>query len=235
MAEQKTRNPRFVTPKGELVYPYLTEPDTKFNANGDYKSEIKLPENAEMIDSKGKNRGKIVDFLNQSIDDAVEKFGEEHNGKKKKGKTIEVTEADDPPLYIDDGTLFVKFKLKAYVEPQNGESFTQAPVLFDSKGKKANLKQNPWNGTIAKINFEVVPYYNAKDAQAGITLRLKAAQIIDPVFGGSANGEDFGFGEEEGGFEAGDEPDAPEGNDEGFSDEGDGFDGDDDHDDAEDF
>ena len=238
MAEQKKRNPRFVTPKGELLYPYLTEPDTKYNANGDFKAEMKLPEDAELIDSKGKNHGKIAEFLNQSIDDAVEKFGEEHNGKKKKGKTIEVTEADDPPFYLDEGHLFVKFKLKAYVEPQNGDPFTQAPALFDAKGKKANLSHNPWTGTIAKINFECVPYYNAKDAQAGVSLRLKAAQIIEPVFGGSATGDAFGFGEEEG-FEAGDEPDAnadanpKETNSADPDEESDGFDDDDDDDEGD--
>lgn len=224
MADQKKRNPRYTTPKGEFIYPYLTDPDTKFNANGDYKAEIKLPEDAELFDAKGKSQGKLADFLNQAINDSVARFGEEHNGKKRKGKTIEVTEADDAPFYLDDGDLFVKFKLKAYVEPANGESFTQAPVLFDAKGKKANLKQNPWNGTIGKVSFECVPYYNAKDSQAGVTLRLKAAQIIDPVFGGSASGEDYGFGEEDG-FEAGDEPE-PETNNEGFSDEGEGYDAD---------
>lgn len=220
---QRKSNPRFVTPKGELLYPYLTEPDTKFNAAGDYKAEIKLPEDAVLYDAKGKSQGKITDYLNQAIEDAVDRFGEEHNGKKRKGKVIEVTEADDAPFYVDDGYLFVKFKLKAYVEPKNGEPFTQSPVLFDAKGKKLNLKQNPWTGTIARINFEVVPYYNAKDAQAGVTLRLKAAQIIDPVFGGGANADEFGFGEEEG-FEAGDEPDAPEGKAEGF-DEEEGYEG----------
>lgn len=233
MADKKTkRNPRYVTPKGEFIYPYLTEPDTKFNANGDYKAEIKLPEDAELFDGKGKSQGKLADFLNQSIDDAVETFGAEHNGKKRKGKEIEVTEADDPPFYIDDGTLFVKFKLKAFVEPSSGEPFTQSPVLFDSKGKKANLKQNPWNGTVGKISFECVPYYNAKDAQAGVTLRMKAVQVIDPVFGGSANGEDFGFGEEDG-FEAGDEPEAPAGSNDGFEDEGEGYDTDEDDDEGD--
>lgn len=204
MAERK-KNPRFVTPKGIQHYPYFTAPDTKFNANGEYKTEAEFPADAQMFDSKGKSLGKIVDYLNQAIADSVEKFGEEYNGKKKKGKTIEVEEAADAPFYVDGDKLFVKFKLKAFVEPTSGDSFTQAPVLFDSKGKKLNLKQNPWTGTIAKINFEVVPYYNAKDAQAGVTLRLKAVQIIDAVFGGGANADEFGFGEEEG-FEAGDEP-----------------------------
>ena len=217
----KTRNPRFVTPKAELLYPYLTEPDTQYNAHGEYKAEAKLPADAEFFDAKGKSVGKIVDFLNQAIDDSVEQFGEEHNGKKKKGKEVEVPEAEDPPIYLDGDDLFVKFKLKAYVEPQNGDPFTQSPVLFDAKGKKANLSQNPWTGTIAKINFECVPYYNPKDTAAGVTLRMKAVQIIDPVFGGGASADEFGFGQEEG-FDADDEPEVP--NEEGFSDEGEGYD-----------
>ena len=217
MAERK-RNPRYVTPKGTLIYPYLSQPDTKFNSHGDYKAEIELPEDAQMFDAKtGKSQGKLVDFLRQAIEDSVEKFGEIHNGKKKKGKAIEVEEADDAPCFIGDGKLFVKFKLKAYVEPSEGEPFTQAPVLFDAKGKKFDPPKNPWNGTTAKISFEVVPYYNAKDAQAGITLRLKAAQVINPVFGGGASSDAFGFGEEEG-FDS-ETDDIPEGDSDGFGEE----------------
>ena len=214
-----TRNTRYVTPKGTLIYPYLSTPDTKFSTHGDYKAEIELPEDAMLFDAKGKPQGTILDFLQQSLEDSVEKFAEIHNGKKKKGKAIEVEEAQDAPFYCNDGKLFVKFKLKAYVEPAEGEAFTQAPLLFDAKGKKFSPPKNPWNGTTAKISFECVPYYNAKDAEAGITLRLKAAQVINPVFGGEADGEDYGFGEEEG-FDSSTD-DMPEGKADGFDEEDD--------------
>jgi len=208
-------NNRYVTPKGTLIYPYLSEPDTKFNPHGDYKAEMELPEDAQLFDEKGRAQGTIVDFLNQKIEDAVDQFGDMYNGQKKKGKPITVEEAADAPFYVDNGKLFVKFKLKAYVEPKNKEPFTQKPALFDAKGNKFDPPTNPWNGTVAKISFEAVPYYNAKDAQAGVTLRLKAAQVINPVFSGAASGQAFGFEEEEG-FDS-EQDEMPEVNSEGFS------------------
>ncbi|GGX90978.1 hypothetical protein GCM10007160_18050 [Litchfieldella qijiaojingensis] len=207
MAEQKKRNPRFVTPKGVLVYPHVVtgKPDTKYVGSGVYHTYVKMPEDAELFDAKtGKSVGKCSDFLTEKLDASFEKFSEEHNGKKKKGKVVEVTEAD-PPFYIDEGELFVKTKLNAYVEPTNGEPFTQAPALFDAKGKPTKPKR-VWNGTIAKVAFEVVPYFNQKDSEAGITLRLKAIQIIELSTGGDMDGGAFGFGQEEG-YEDGDDGD----------------------------
>ena len=58
MAEQKT----FVTPKGELRYPWLTQPDTRFDPEGKYKVVLVLdaadPAVEELV-------GKIQDALNE--------------------------------------------------------------------------------------------------------------------------------------------------------------------------
>lgn len=232
MAERK-RNPRYVTPKGTLIYPHVVKPDTKFDSNGVYQTEIKLPKDAELYDAKtGKSQGKIVDFLTQSIDDAVEKFGEEHNGKKRKGKTVKVTESENPPFYVDEDedVVVVKTKLNAYVEPANGEAFSQAPALFDAKGKPTKPKR-VWNGTVAKLAIEVVPYFNQKDTEAGVTLRLKAVQIIELSTGGDMDGGAFGFGQEEG-YDA--DEDEPEDDSEGFGEE-DGYEDDGDDDSEGDF
>lgn len=76
-----------------------------------------------------------------------------------------------------------------------------------------------------------MPYYNAKDAQAGVTLRLKACQVIELATGGDSNGESYGFGAEEG-YDADDEPMR---DDEGFEEEEGGYDDseEDDNDDGE--
>lgn len=233
MATTRKRNPRYVFPKGELVYPHVVKPDTKFVSTGVYQTEVKLPKDAELYNAKtGKSEGKIVDFLTQAIDDAVEQFGEEHNGKKRKGKTIKVTESSNPPFYVDDdeGILVVKAKLNAFVEPKNGDSFHQSPALFDAKGKPTR-PSIVWNGSEGKLAIEAIPYFNQKDTEAGITLRLKALQITKLVTGGSADSGSFGFGEEEG-FE--DDGFDDEDNDDDDNNEGDdGFDDDDDDNDNE--
>ena len=36
------RNPKVTTPKGIAVWPWLNEPDRKFNANGEYKVNLQM-------------------------------------------------------------------------------------------------------------------------------------------------------------------------------------------------
>lgn len=35
-------NPRFVSPLGVAVYPYLHKPDVKFNKDGEYKTTLRI-------------------------------------------------------------------------------------------------------------------------------------------------------------------------------------------------
>ena len=74
-------------------------------------------------------------------------------------------------------------------------------ALVDSKGKKINDKPNVGNGSILKLSVEPFCWsMNQKGVGlvTGISLRLRAAQIIDlKEFGG---GSDFGFSDEGDGF-----------------------------------
>ena len=89
--------------------------------------------------------------------------------------------------------------MKARVKPKNGDEFEQAPKLFDAKQNELDRKKvSVWGGSKMKVNFEVVPYMAAATKSAGITLRLRAVQVIELVSGGGGNAESYGFGEEEG-------------------------------------
>ena len=51
MAEKRKRNERFVSPSGRFVYPWLTTPDTKFDADGVYRLKLAVAadEAAELV------------------------------------------------------------------------------------------------------------------------------------------------------------------------------------------
>ncbi len=191
MAEKK-KVERFVSPKGIASYPYLTNPDTKFNHDGEYKVSLIVA---------GDDASKAIDFLTEKHKAAVAQAKKENAGKR-------VKEGELPCIENDDGTVTFKFKLKAKVTPKKGDQFEQKPALFDAKGKPLTGETKVGGGSTIKVSYEVVPYYTAI-AGAGVSLRLKAVQIIElKEYSGGGNAESYGFGEEEG-FEADDEDNAP--------------------------
>jgi len=191
----KVKNPRYTTPAGIAQYPYLTKPDTKFNPDGEYKISVEIP---------GAAAQDIVTFLDEQFEASVAKAKKDNPGKK-------IKEGDVPYSVNDDtGKVTVRFKLKAKVTPKQGDPFEQRPALFDAKGKPIGADAKIGGGSKVKVAYELVPYYTAI-AGAGISLRLKAVQVIDLVeFSGGASSEAYGFGEEEG-YEAEDTPAAQNG------------------------
>lgn len=180
----KQQKQRFVSPAGRAIYPKLNKPDTKFNAEGVY--EVKLAVSDE----------KFTTFLEEQHNKAVEAAKAENKGKK-------IREADLPfTVDEDSGEAVVKFKCKAKVQSKSGEVFEQKPAIFDAKGKSLTKAPNIGGGSILKVSYEIVPFYTAI-AGAGISLRLKAVQLIGLVeFGGGGAGA-YGFGAEDG-YEADD-------------------------------
>lgn len=179
------KQPRYTTPKGTAKYPWLNKPDTKFNPDGDYKVTLVVP--VEEADT-------IMQFLDEQMaqSEALAK-------KNNPGKKVKVADA---PYSTDEdnGTVEINFKLKAKVTMQSGDSFEQKPALFDAKGKPL-ADVNVGGGSKIKVSYECVPFYTALIG-AGISLRLRAVQVIDLVeFSGGADAGAYGFGEEDG-FEA---------------------------------
>lgn len=196
MAKAKTRAPRFVTEIGTAIYPYLIEPDTEYNADGEYKVKLRLSPDAKVYDEKRKALADIQVFIDEKMEASLEKAQQENKGK--------IKEADAPYTIDEDtGDILVNFKLKAKGQTRDGKEFEQRPALFDAKGKPFD-GESVWGGSRIKVSFEVVPFYT-KLIGAGVTLRLKAVQIIELKAGGSgASAGSYGFGEEEG-YEAEDE------------------------------
>jgi len=191
MAKEKPNYPKMITPKGTLIYPWLTKPDTKFNPQGEYRTTLAVP--TESCEEFCKKLDKILDdFFNEQVE--VAKPQDKKKIKKAEPYTQQYNDAGE-----ETGNMLFKTKLKAEVTMKSGETYTQKPKLFDAKGQPLPSSINPYGGTQAKLSVQVVPYCMPATKECGLSLRLQAVQVIQLVQGGGgSNSTDYGFGEEDG-------------------------------------
>lgn len=201
MAE-KQRFQKYVSPKGVAVYPWLTTPDTKFNADGEYRVKLRLAA------SEAEGLMKLIDT---EFDKNLKAVKDEMKSDLKKLKKVKPC-ADKPYSPAEDeegnetGEVEFNFKMKAIVRPKDKDPFEQSPRLFDAKGKPL-ADVNIGGGSEIKIAFNIVPFYTVQ-LGAGVSLRLLAVQVIKLVEYTGASAESYGFGEEEG-YEFEDDSDDP--------------------------
>ena len=134
------------------------------------------------------------------------------------------------PLYDEDdeptGEVEVKFSMKASgvvkKGPREGKKWTRKPQLFDALGRPIKGEIAIWGGSelIIAFSFTENGYFIPATGAYGIKLQLEAAQIVTLRAGGERSAGDYGFGAQDGGFDASQYVD-PKGDDKG-DDEGDG-------------
>lgn len=182
--------------KGTAIFPYFTKPDTKFDADGVYKSDVRL------------SYEEAAPLLEQLETMQSEKIAQE----KKKAPGKRYKEAD-LPLFpeLDDageetGNWIARVKSKASgVSRKTGQRYTRVLPLFDSKGQPFDASQGDVRGG-ASIVAAVSPHAwcNPK-GEVGVTMRLEAVQVIT-LGGSSGSTRSFGFSAVDGGFVAADAP-----------------------------
>lgn len=163
---------KYITPKGALQYPYLFRADTKYNEDGEYRTKLKIPA-GQFDETKAR--------LDELLESAEEKANTDLKGKEQ----VETV----APYMIDeeDGSLVLNFKMKAIVKPKGKEPFKQKPIVADSKGVIISKPLPVGSGSLAKVQYEVIPYLvpsNPKKKQppeVGLTLRLRGVQILKLV------------------------------------------------------
>ena len=173
---------------GTAMWAKVTEPDTKFNPDGDYSINIQMPEadSAQMCE-------KLEAIVQAKFAEAVE--------NDPRLKNTLTTQPVCQPVYDretgdDTGNVEFKFKLKAKVRKRDGTYYEQEPAVFDAKVKPMDKSVLIGNGSKVKVAFEPVPYVMPSTKKAGVSLRLKAVQVIDLIeYGNSASSV---FDEEDG-------------------------------------
>ena len=171
-----------VSPAGIAEYPWLNKPNTKFNEDGDYQTNL-------ILDPSNEAHQAFVDMLEEEYQGALLDIQKERKLKKIKEGTKPFSLVEEGK---NEGMYRIRFRQKAIVRPRNGDPFEQKVRIFDAAKKLTDAKVG--SGSKIKVAFEIVPYFNAA-AGSGISLRLKAVQVLELVEYGDG---DYGFEVEEG-------------------------------------
>ena len=176
---------QLLSPPGEAVWPKLSKPETKFNPEGVYETKLRL----DAVEG-----GKFNQVLEEHHADWLQKCSEER-GRSVKAAPLPVTKTEEDG--VETGEYEFKFKLNA-VAGKEGNKWEQRPALFDSKGKPIDPDTvQVGSGSKITISFEVAPYF-VPALGAGLSLRMKAVQVIDLVEFGGNTFDSFGFQQQEG-------------------------------------
>ena len=164
------------------------EPDTKFNPDGDYTINLQMP---------AAEAAPMCEQLEQIVQ---AKFMEAIKDDPRLKNTLSTQPVSqtvyDRETGNDTGNVEFKFKLKAKVRKRDGGSYEQQPTVVDSKRVPMDKDIMIGNGSKVKVAFEPVPYVMPSTKKAGVSLRLKAVQVIDLIeYGNSATSV---FDEEDG-------------------------------------
>ena len=168
-----------VSVAGEAIYPHLMKPDVRFNEYGEFKVTLKIGK---------QDASAMVKLFDQACEDSLASAEKEAKGKKIKSAPI--------PYKLEGDHVFFKFKMRASgTNKKTNEKFSQRPALFDAKKNPIPASQNIWGGSLMKVAYQLIPY-NSPAIGAGVSARLKAAQIIKLV-----EGKDQNVFKEEDGFQ----------------------------------
>lgn len=197
----------FTTPKGKALWPFLVEPDRKFNKDGVFRVDVVLtPEEAEPILDIAQG---LIDKKYDEVKAELKETAANAKGKKKADakaalqNLVKVTPGN--PDYDADGEetgdIILRFKANALIRKKDGSTKRIKMNLFDAKKKRITGNINVGNGSIVRVNAEPRAYYMGKDSAVGCTFYIRAVQIIELKSYG-IDADSAGFDEEDEGFDA---------------------------------
>lgn len=205
---------KVMTAEGTLIWPKLVTPD-EYKGKKSYTAKIRLSakDSQVLID---KIEAELARYWPTAKAEYETKLAEAKTGKQKaeaKKALEEIKEAEKSykPAYDDDGneTGEYEFNFKMpdhFISQKDKKPVFMKPDLFDAKGKPLKGAPEIWGGTTAIVAGELRPFN--MPIGVGISLRLKAAQIINLATGGGGEraAGAYGFAAQEGGFDADDLP-----------------------------
>lgn len=209
MADTKPKKVIRTTPEAPLKWPKLAKAETYKNKTT-FNTQQVFPADSEYAK-------KLIKAIDKMADEALEKaIAEDKRPQKKKDANPWKLAPKPYDNELDKegeetGNVVFKFKANAEGKKKDGSPWKRDRLkIFDAKGKAFRLKDDPWNGTIACVSYEMRPYAASAEVGAGVSLSIEAVQIIKLVQGGEGNAEDYGFKKRDDGFDADEAPEGDE-------------------------
>lgn len=184
----KKKTLRFTTAKGIAQYPWIFDPDIKYDADGQYHIQLIVAKE----DAKD-----MIQRLSAMLDEFKAQTEKEKNKKVGTMDFFEETPEGDSVQF--------KFKQKRVLRRKDGSTIEVKIPVFDSCGGAVSANSKMGTGSTVKVCYSPLPYYNAVTKSVGLSLRLVAVQVINLVSYEGGDAKAFGFSEEEGGYVSTDE------------------------------
>lgn len=179
---------KVLSPKGIAVFPHLITPDTKYNAEGEYSTKLR-----------------VTDAEAAPIIETCDKLWADYTSKLKGAAKKKAPAGLGYELEFDDegeetGFVLLKFGTKAtYVDKKTKKIMQKSVRMFDSKGNPTS-PEALWGGSTIMVSATAKSY--AAGANLGIKMYIEAVMVIEIVNGSGGNASAFGFAPVEGGYEA---------------------------------
>lgn len=174
--------------KGKARWAKVFEADTRYVPEGEYSIQVVLPE-AEAAE--------VCEQLDKMAEAKLAEVVKENPKLTNVLSTRQPFEMDTDEAGTPTGDLVFKSKMKARVKSRDGRVYEQKPMVVDAKKTPMDGNTLIGNGSTVKIAVEPIPYMMQATKTVGVTLRLKAVQVIDLVEYGNNAASIF---EEEDGF-----------------------------------
>ena len=180
------------SPKGKALWCKFKEPDTKFNAKGEYSTDLVCDPSDPAVKAYIEKLDKLVDI---AYNETCETLGPAKARDVRKASVYKEEVNQDGEL---TGNIVFKYKLKDLTDRrERGDS--GEILVVDAKrnplGKEAPLVGN---GSVIRVVGFANPYFMASTKTVGLSHIWSKMQIIDLVeFSGSAGTDEF---DEEDGF-----------------------------------
>lgn len=197
-----------LSPKGTAKWPHLTEPDYTYKDEGEFN--VKLVFDPESDECK-ELVAAVDELMEEAKAQAKESEIKKSKGKKKNPKIKmanppyrnEVRKEEDEDgdeIEVETGMIEFNFKATASgVSKKTGKAWERKIALFDAMGTPLPEDTEVWGGSLIRISYDPYLWYT-KALGAGVKLTIGAVQVIELRKGAARSADDFGFGQEEGGF-----------------------------------
>jgi len=163
--------------KGKAKWAKVFEPDTRFVDDGEFSTQVIMSEAEAAL---------VCEQFEALIDEEYNKAVKEKPALKASLSKRPVTEPEVDQDGNETGDVVFKTKLKAVVRAKNGNTYKQKVQVVDSKRQPMGSGQAIGNGSLIKVAVEPVTYVMGSTKQVGVSLRLKALQVIDLVESGAS-------------------------------------------------
>jgi hypothetical protein len=195
MSDKKPMYDAFTSPAGEAVFPWITRADTTYDATGLYHCDLSVPFELaqDFIAKLESTRDAFIATLPVAKQQALAPRAVYKEELTRPEYPEDASDADKQAIrdaWVGEptGNVLFKFKLKAKVQPKDGDGWTQKPVVVAADTGEA-VESPVFGGSIIRVRGQIVPYTNDAAQAVGVTLRMKAVQVIELVTGdGSGSG-----------------------------------------------